>query len=66
MSTATSQQTKTCASCRYWNPSATADEGECRRHPPQAISFKVGESVKFETRFPATASEDWCGEYEAR
>jgi hypothetical protein len=66
METKEATTTRTCATCRHWNASATADTGECRRHPPQAISFKVGDAMKFETRFPATAGNDWCGEYEAK
>jgi len=61
----TATKTETCAKCEYWNAKAS-DEGECRRQPPQAISFKVNEEVKFETRFPMTASDDWCGEFSAK
>jgi hypothetical protein len=38
-----------------------ATQGECRRHAPQAIVFNVDGSLKFESRFPQTAAEDWCG-----
>ncbi len=62
MSTVTNTRTETCSQCKFWNAS-TADEGECRRQPPQAISFRVGDDLKFETRFPVTASDDWCGEF---
>lgn len=56
---------KTCESCAYWNSTAAA-EGECRRQPPQAISFRVDEQTRFETRFPVTQASDWCGEYSAK
>jgi len=62
---ATQTKNETCANCAHWNP-ISSDEGECRRHPPQAISFKVDDEVRFETRFPKTAGDDWCGEFAAR
>mgnify|MGYP001118786325 CR=1 FL=1 len=65
MSVETSTQTDTCAKCTYWN-ATTTEAGECRRQPPQAISFKVDDETKFETRFPATAGSDWCGEFKAK
>ncbi|MEM6601340.1 MAG: hypothetical protein AAF649_08145 [Verrucomicrobiota bacterium] len=60
-------QTKnhTCAQCIHWN-GVDADSGECRRQPPQAISFKVDEHTRFEARFPVTAAHDWCGEFAAQ
>jgi hypothetical protein len=61
----TTSQTKTCAACAFWNETAS-NEGECRRQPPQAISFKVDESTQFETRFPVTKASDWCGEFQAK
>ena len=64
MPTQTAAKTDTCATCKYWNP-ASADQGECRRRPPQAIVFKVGDDEKIETRFPTTQGSDWCGEHEA-
>lgn len=65
MSTSTETRTKTCQSCRHWNALSQV-EGECRRQPPQAISFKVNEEVRFETRFPQTTAQDWCGEFTAK
>lgn len=65
MSVQTSAKTETCAECAYWK-SQTADNGECRRQPPQAISFKVDSETKFETRFPETMASDWCGEFKAK
>ena len=61
----TTTETKSCASCAYWN-STSEIQGECRRQAPQAIVFKVDESTKFETHFPITKSTDWCGEYEEK
>jgi len=65
MSVQSAIKTESCAKCTYWNSSA-ADSGECRRQPPQAISFKVDSETKFETRFPVTAGSDWCGEFKAQ
>ncbi len=58
-------KTDTCAKCAYWNE-VSSGAGECRRQPPQAISFKVSDEVKFETLFPSTKAEDWCGEFSAK
>jgi hypothetical protein len=58
-------KTETCSKCAYWN-SQEASEGECRRQPPQAIIFKVNDTVTYETRFPTTKAEDWCGEFSAQ
>ena len=63
MNTDTTTREETCASCRHWK-SSTTTEGECRRRPPQAIVFNVGGDEKVVTRFPATSSDDWCGEFE--
>jgi len=61
----TVSKTETCSKCAHWNE-LTSNSGECRRQPPQAISFKVNDEVKFETRFPTTADKDWCGEFSAK
>lgn len=54
--------TRACENCAYWN--ALEDTtGECRRHAPQTIAFEVDEEVKFESMFPLTASDDWCGDF---
>lgn len=60
----TMTSTKSCAACAHWNGSG--QEGECRRHAPQLISFEVDESVKVESRFPTTSAQDWCGDFEAK
>lgn len=59
MSTLTA--TKSCATCAHWK--AVGSKGECRRHAPQSIVFKVETGVKYEARFPVTKAEDWCGDY---
>ncbi len=64
MTTATIAQAA-CAKCLYWK-SSSADAGECRRRAPQAIVFKVDASTQFESRFPETKAEDWCGDYAAK
>ena len=61
----TATKTDTCIKCEYWNATGEA-EGECRRQPPQAISFKVNDEVTYETRFPTTKADDWCGEFSAK
>jgi len=65
MSTETTTRANTCGNCTYWN-AVEGKKGECRRQPPQAISFKVDDSVQFQTLFPATEESDWCGEFSAK
>lgn len=60
MSTAT--VSKSCATCAYWN-SADAAAGQCRRHAPTTVAFKVDDATKFESHFPETKAADWCGDY---
>ncbi|MGE9289345.1 MAG: hypothetical protein ACQKBT_00055 [Puniceicoccales bacterium] len=62
MTTKTESKTEVCEACAYWNAKSES-EGECRRQPPQEISFTVADDVKFETRFPKTDAKDWCGEF---
>jgi hypothetical protein len=52
-----------CGSCRYWKP-GESDAGQCRRHAPQSIVFDVDETLQFQSRFPETATDDWCGDYQ--
>jgi hypothetical protein len=55
--------TKTsCAACAYWKDIG-AVKGECHRHAPQAIVFNVDAELKFESHFPVTSAEDWCGDF---
>ncbi|MEM0965640.1 MAG: hypothetical protein AAGJ81_05785 [Verrucomicrobiota bacterium] len=61
----TKTETKTCAACKYWN-AKKENEGECRVRAPQTMVFRVDEETQFETRFPVTRSEDWCGEFQER
>lgn len=65
MSTDLKTQTDTCSECTYWKP-LSATDGECRRQPPQAISFKVNDELRYETKFPVTSEADWCGEFSAK
>ena len=55
-----------CENCTYWQAAKSGSAGECRRHAPQTIAFTVDDNVKFESRFPATKAQDWCGDYAAR
>lgn len=54
--------TRACQACEFWNI-VEANTGECRRHAPQTVSFEVDDEVKFESMFPVTAGEDWCGDF---
>lgn len=65
MSTETTTKTDTCVKCTHWNP-LSENKGECRRQPPQAITFRVDNETKMETRFPVTSASDWCGEFKAK
>lgn len=58
----TATQTRACGKCIYWN-AMDSDKGECRRHAPQTIAFEVDEEIRFESKFPVTASNDWCGDF---
>lgn len=61
----TAIQAKACAKCVHWNQ-VTKNKGECRRHAPQSVVFKVDGDVKFDSRFPTTAGSDWCGDFKAQ
>jgi hypothetical protein len=54
-----------CKMCVYWK-TTTPDRGECRRHAPQTIVFKVDDQMKYEYKFPVTAGDDWCGDFERK
>lgn len=57
--------TKACSDCIHWN-AKSSEQGECRRHAPQLVSFEVDADVKIQSRFPTTAKDDWCGDFEAK
>lgn len=57
-------QVEACGSCRYWKKSENQAMGECHRHAPQAIAFNVEQKLQFQSRFPDTTAEDWCGDYQ--
>ena len=56
--------TVVCAACKHWNKIDSADKGECRRHAPQSLVFTIDSKTRFESRFPVTAANDWCGDFE--
>ena len=56
---------KSCDICAHWN-SESAETGECRRHAPQNIVFKVNEEVSVKSQFPSTAKSDWCGDFDTK
>lgn len=64
MKTDIKSKTKACAMCAHWNPTSK-NKGECRRHAPQSVVFKVDGDVKFDSKFPMTAGSDWCGDFKA-
>lgn len=67
MSQSTTQSaTSTCSDCKHWSNQANASQGECRRHAPQSLVFVIDAQTKFESRFPATKAQDWCGDFEKR
>lgn len=55
----------TCNACAFWKDTG-ADSGECRVNPPQAIAVNIDAQTRIETKFPVTAADDWCGEFEAK
>lgn len=64
----TSTQTAACGKYVYWHTedSAKGEKGECRRHAPQTVVFQVDDEVQYESTFPMTKAEDWCGDFESR
>ena len=63
--TLTAQKTALCEACTYWE-AKSGEVGECRRHAPQTVVFNVDTEVKFESRFPLTKAQDWCGDFTAK
>ena len=61
-STTTTQMA--CKDCTFWNPLQQDKLGQCRRHAPQLVAFEVDDQVKFQSKFPVTAGEDWCGDFQ--
>lgn len=61
----TSSTERLCQNCAHWN-ALEDNAGECRRHAPQTIAFEVDDEVKFESMFPVTADDDWCGDFTAK
>jgi hypothetical protein len=69
-----------CISCWFFKPDPDHDEdrakgdmgnGECRRHAPQIITARDYRSDEVEEaltewRWPITADEEWCGEFEPK
>ena len=60
--TTTETAAKTCVNCANWS-AKDGDQGECRVRAPQLVAFRVDENTEFVSRFPLTASTDWCGEF---
>lgn len=65
---------KKCENCKYWKEfgkadfeNGTARAGQCQRHPPKFI-YAGNRSIKvmLKYRFPISAFDDGCGEYDER
>jgi len=56
---------KACSACVHWK-SNSSSEGECRRHAPQTVVFKVDGDAEYRSKFPVTAGSDWCGDFFAK
>jgi len=59
---------ESCENCKYWIETEHESfgvkgkrAGYCQKKPPKPT---VGSSLKF--RFPISAFDDWCGEYEEK
>jgi hypothetical protein len=59
----------TCWTCRFWtrnNGRTTTDtDAECRRHAPRPTLYRDegGETPAINAAWPATDSDDWCGDH---
>jgi hypothetical protein len=66
----------TCKDCRFWEPSGRTSWtysslevsqekplGYCHAHPPTVIPFATEFGSKGWMRFPETAQDNWCGEF---
>ncbi len=65
VATTTATATKACTDCRHYQQTS-AEIGECRRHAPQTVVFQVDAKTQFESRFPSTKPNDWCGDFSIR
>lgn len=61
MSTAIAEA-KACAKCAYWEEATS----HCHRHAPVSVTFKVDEKTEYQTQFPVTQADDWCGDFAAK
>lgn len=59
-----------CENCKYWREFGTADfekgtvnAGQCQKYPPKLNGINNFETM-LKYRFPISAFDDWCGEYE--
>ena len=50
-----------CKNCYFWEEGLNC--GDCHRYPP-VINFDVqDEEIGYETLYPITTQDDWCGEF---
>lgn len=53
-----------CESCRFWKVGDYPHDGQCRAHAPRVFVLRnPGETADFETAFPVTSRNAWCGEF---
>jgi len=59
-----------CENCKYWQEFGTVDfengkvkAGQCKKYPPKLNGINSLETM-LKYRFPISAFDDWCGEYE--
>lgn len=48
-----------CQSCSFFDIEPKEDLGLCRRYPPILVNVEGD----YESTFPVTARDDWCGEF---
>jgi hypothetical protein len=55
-----------CGNCVFWaNNEEEESIGECRRYPPQVITLADEDGTMTPVSvFPASESDEWCGEHQ--
>jgi hypothetical protein len=64
------ENAKVCENCKFWNETGASDAGlvgDCRRNSPSPITLngRSEASVRM-AAWPATAQDQWCGDFEER
>jgi len=60
--------TGTCKTCKFRHPDKRpeyADNGECRRYPPQVSQWTHADysGPQYDQHWPWMSKDGWCGEY---